>query len=174
MATWTTPRTWPEAYLVGSADLNQHLRDNLQALYDAQHDVASRVTYIGPTAYTMHVGSSASGGPELFSTDFSWTSDGSSYIVEFFCASATCATNPARICLTDGTGAIITVLAEISAGTTQSVFARYWYTPASGARALNVVGVVATGGSGSINAGNGGSTVTSYPPAYLRVYGVPI
>lgn len=172
MANWTTPRTWPDAYVVGSSDLNQQLRDNLTALYDSQHDVAQRKTAV--SNYTMHVGTSAAGATEVFGTDMSWTADGSSYTVEFFCAGAAAVTNPARICLTDGTGVILTVLAEISAGATVPVLARFQYTPAAGARTLNVVGVVASGGSGTIYAGTGGSTVTSYPPAYLRVFGVPI
>lgn len=172
MANWTTPRTWPDAYLVGASDLNQQLRDNMTALYDTQHDVAPRVTRVTPN-YTMHVGANASGAAEVFS-DFSWSSDGSPVVVEFFCGAAQAVTNQAAIVLTDGTGTIITVLGIVNAGSTVPVFAKYYYLPVAGTRTLNVVGVVASGGSGTVFVGNGGTSVTSYPPAYLRVYGQPI
>lgn len=168
MAIWSTPRTWIEAQLVGAADMNQHVRDNLTSLYDAQHDVAARKTIVSP--YTMV--SAASGG-EVFS-DFTWTADGSSYVVEFFAGAVTAVTSAATIILTNGNGTILTVLGIVSAGATVPVFSKYYYTPAAGTATLNVVGVFGAGGGGTIQAGNGGATLTSYPPAYLRVTGVPI
>lgn len=166
MATWTTPRTWTEAYLVGASDLNQHLRDNLTALYDAQHDVAARKTFATGT-YNMV---NAVNGAEMFS-DFTWTSDGSSCIVEFFCPSATATGGAAAIHLTNGSGTSIAVLAAVGSGLTMPVFAQYYYTPAAGSVTLNVVGVY--GGSAGTMLGGLVGAVT-YAPAYLRVYGQPV
>jgi hypothetical protein len=38
MATWTTPKTWVEGYLVDEDDLNEQLRDNLDALKEPPTD----------------------------------------------------------------------------------------------------------------------------------------
>lgn len=38
MTTWTTPRTWADNDLVDAADLNEQLRDNLEALKDPPSD----------------------------------------------------------------------------------------------------------------------------------------
>jgi hypothetical protein len=173
VAVWTTPRTWTEAYLVGSADLNQQLRDNTTALYDAQHDVASRVTQTTPRnwAATTTIAAAYSAG-KFFGSDLSWTADGSTYVVEFFCPLVQQGTTSMTVVLIDGTGTGISVLGVVSSGNA-SVFAKYYYTPVSGPRTLNVVGVV-DAGTGAFQCGNGGTGLTSYAPAYLRVTGAPI
>ena len=173
MAVWTTPRTWTEAYLVGSSDLNQQLRDNMTALYDAQHDVVARVTQTTPRtnwAATTIAGAYTAG--KFFGSDLSWTADGSSYVVEFFCPLVQQGTTSTTVALIDGTGTGITILGVVSSGNAP-VYAKYYYTPVSGPRTLNVVGVV-DAGTGAFQCGNGGTGLTSYSPAYLRLTGVPI
>jgi hypothetical protein len=174
VANWTTPRTWPDAYLVGASDLNQQVRDNLTALYDAQHDVAPPRTQTTPrTNWTATSISAAYGAGKFFTTDFEWESDGSTYVVEFFCPLVQRGTTSMSVVLIEGTtGTGITVLGVVS-GANAPVFSKFYYTPISGLRSLNVVGVV-DAGTGAFQCGNGGSTLTAYSPAYLRVTGAPI
>jgi len=173
VAVWTTPRTWTEAYLVGAADMNQQVRDNLQALYDAQHDVVTRVSQTTPrTNWTATTIATAYTAGKFFGTDLSWTADGSSYVVEFFCPLVQQGTTSTTVALIDGTGTGITILGVVSNGS-GAVYAKHYYTPVAGARTLNVVGVV-DAGTGAFQCGNGGTTLTSYSPAFLRVTGVPI
>lgn len=173
MPAWTTPRTWTEAYLVGASDLNQHLRDNLTALYDAQHDVATRKTQTTPrTNWTATSIANAYSAGKFFDSDLSWTADGSTYVVEFYCPLVQRGTTSMTVVLIDGTGTGITVLGVVSSGNAP-VYAKFYYTPVAGARTLNVVGVV-DAGTGAFQCGNGGTGLTSYSPAYLRVTGQPI
>jgi hypothetical protein len=153
--------------------MNQQVRDNLQSLYDAQHDVVTRVTQTTPrTNWTATTIATAYTAGKFFSSDLSWTADGSSYVVEFFCPLVQQGTTSTTVALIDGTGTGITILGVVSAGS-GPVYSKFYYTPVAGARTLNVVGVV-DAGTGAFQCGNGGTTLTSYSPSFLRVTGVPI
>jgi len=173
MTVWTTPRTWTEAQLVGAADLNQHVRDNFQSLYDAQHDVVSRVTQTTPrTNWTATTAATAYSAGKFFGSDLSWTADGSTYVVEFFCPFVQKGTTSTTIALIEGTGTQVAILGVVS-GASSPVYAKYYYTPTAGARTLNVVAVV-DAGTGALQCGSGGTSLTSYAPAWLRATGSPI
>lgn len=77
---WTTPRTWTYGELVDPTKLNVHVRDNLNWIYGG----VQRLSQVTRTSdYTVNA-TTGSGAANIFSSNLTWTADGSSSYVFTF------------------------------------------------------------------------------------------
>jgi hypothetical protein len=172
---WTTPGTAVAGAVLEASFWNSNVRDNLDYLKTEVDDITTSIRRIGfqsrTTNYTINqtVLSSAT---DIFTSDITWTADGSTYIVEFHGIVTTAANGYSFIALTDGGNNGIGSLAVVHFGSiagVQTVYTRRYYTPAAGSVTINARGRFSTAGNGALVAGDG--TGTNDPPAYLAVYG---
>lgn len=171
---WTTPGTAVAGDVLTAAFWNEQVRDNQAYLKTEVDDITAsikRLAFIERTTnYTINQ-TSISAASDVFSSDLTWTADGSTYIVEFFGLVGTVANQFTKVFMTDGgnngRGALAVIYFGNETGV-QAVYARKYYTPSAGSVTINVRATVPSG-STSINAGDG--TGTNDPPAYLAVYG---
>lgn len=169
---WTTPATATAgSTALTAAFWNTQVRDNSLALYGA----VRRLAYIERTTSYTTTATTLSTATDIFSSDQTFTADGtSSYLVVFYVsymgnsnASGTVAT-----VLTDGgnngLGRFFAIQPsganELQAG---GIYQRF-YTPAAGSRSLNVRAFV-NAGTGTLGASDG--TGTNDCPMFLAVYG---
>jgi hypothetical protein len=168
---WTNPETFTAGQTLTAASMNI-VSENTRVLYASQQ----RLAYIargtsGADNYSASA-TSVSGASDVFSSDITFTADGTStYWVTFYCplviVGAT-ASSSVSVSLTDGGSTEVQRVALFGpAGVGASALIRTPYAPASGSRSLN------------IRAWNVASTGTltfggTYAPGYLAVHGPDI
>jgi hypothetical protein len=165
---WTNPITYVSGAILTAAQLNTNVRDNTQALFDSVRriDLKTRATN-----YTINQSALSSAG-DVFSTDITFTADGtSSYVVEMhFPAVDNGATgNQMLFHFTDGgNNSLFGAVASVFSGSGQvraSVFVRKYWTPTAGSQSLNVRAIF-TGG-----AGTAFMDPVSFSDAHLALFG---
>jgi len=165
---WTTPETFTAGQTLTAASMNA-ISGNLNALYAPTRQLA----YVtrgasGTDNYTVS-DTSSPGGTDIFSSDASWTADGTStYWVEVYFSIVECGASAGSeviIHLVNGSGTSIYRLGVIGQASVRHIFhVKVPYTPAAGAAAVNVRAYRAVS-NGTMYAGSPG------PVAYLAVYG---
>lgn len=173
---WTTPGTAVAGDVLTAAFWNTQVRDNSLALYGSIKRLGLQTRGSGGSDnYTISATSVASAA-DVFSSDISWTADGTSeYVIEFYCPCATSPTNAvgSYISLVKGDGTLIGRLAEIYAagsGINIPVFVRYRYAPAAGSQTINIRAIKDSSASnGELRFGG-----TNYAAGYLAIYGADI
>jgi hypothetical protein len=163
-------------------DLTAHLSGIDNNLTNINTSI-KRLGYVQRTTGYSVTSSTVSGAANIFSSNISWTADGtSSYIIEFYSPFAYTQTDLGCYIapvLVDGSGNDLGRLAFIGPNqvtayrTYSSVFAKYWYTPSAGTVSVNVRGIYysANSNGSGIDGGTGGSG--QIMPMYMAVYGPP-
>ena len=134
------------------------------------------------TSYTVSANmTQLSTAAEVFSSDLSFTADGtSSYLVECYIPIIGCAANANYnlwIVLCKGDGTAIASLAQVTGNASQRLpggVTRYFYTPSAGTQTVNVRAIQETGGgNGLLENGASSGYTGSAAPMYLAIYGPP-
>jgi hypothetical protein len=169
---WTTPGTATAGEVLTAAFWNENVRDNSNALRNSIIRLGFQTRGTGGADnYTVDQSSVASA-VDIFSSDISWTADGtSSYLIEAFCPTAATAgsNQTTRMVIVTGSGTSLgyTEIYNSAGSSTGPLFVRFWYTPSAGSAAVNARGTKDGAGSGSLRFGTG------YLPGYIAVYGPP-
>lgn len=156
-------------YVTNYPTVSQNLANVVDAVFASQKQLAYIARGTGSASNYSASTTSASTAADVFSSDITFTADGTStYWIEFYCAlvevGAT-AGSAVIVSLTDGgTNELQRIALVGQAGARASAFVRTPYTPASGSRTLNVRAwnVASTG---NLFFGS------PYAPGYLSVYG---
>lgn len=131
----------------------------------------SRTTAYGP-------GSSIANAGDVFTSDITWTADGTStYWIEFYCPfaySGVAAGSTIELFLVDGSGNSLGRFHVLDQGdgtrrAYDSIFVKFPYTPASGSRSVNIRATYGTSSDAALSAGAGGAGVEM--PMWMAVYG---
>jgi hypothetical protein len=170
---FVTPTDVTVGSVLTASKYNQEAVANVNALYVS----ARRIAIVDRTTTFTVSDTTDAGTTNVFSSNLSWTADGTSaYLVEFYCAAVSSASGAgAQVVINLNTGSG-TDLGRISGhgrgnGTQASLSPAYavrLYTPAAGAATLNVR-AWRTVGNGSLDAGSG--SAGQWPPMFLAVYG---
>ena len=173
---FVTPTNVTVGSVLTASKYNQEVVDNIDALYGTVKRFAFNERTIDLTNINTGVVSTAT---EVF-TDLSFTSlAATAYLIEFYTPRLVPGnTNDSAIFahLCTGSGTALGVMAAVSSAShsgTTPILARTFYTPGAGTTTLNIRCTV-TGAAGALRAGSGGTSQTSYFPAYLAVYGPPL
>lgn len=169
---WTTPTTFVSGAILTAAQMNTNVRDNTNALYDSIKRLAWQTRGSAGTDNFTVSDTTSPGSADIFSSDATWTADGTStYWVEtYFSIVEVGATAGSEVIVTlvDGAGTLIYRLGVIGqASVRHPLHIRVPYTPASGSRSVNVRAYRSVS-NGTMYAGSPG------PIAYLAVYGPDI
>jgi len=129
---------------------NANVRDNLDELYSSQKLIGTR-TEGGNYTVNQTLIASAS---DVFSSDITWTANGTSaYRIEFYCgAMANAAGGFTQVILVDGSGTKIQQIAQCTASVAIRCpcFVSVYYTPSAGSASVNIRGIYATAGNGTL------------------------
>ena len=149
----------------------------------ALHQSIIRLAYgTRATSYTVSANmTQLSTAAEVFSSDLSFTADGtSSYLVECYIPIIACPANASYnlwIVLSEGDGTAIASLAQVTGLGSQRLpggVMRYFYTPSAGTQTVNVRAIQETGGgNGELQNGASSGYTGSAAPMYLAIYGPP-
>jgi len=175
---WTTPGTAVAGDVLTAAFWNSNVRDNSDALYQS----TKRIAYIQRTTEYTSTATAVASATDVFSSDLSWTADGSSaYQIEFYCPfsyTGTILDNSLSVYLVTGSGTSLGVIAVTGPAVVSTkrayspIFVKTFYTPAAGTASINVRGVSSAGSDAGLVGGT--ATGTERVAMYLAVYGPDI
>lgn len=168
---FVTPTNVATGDVLTATRYNDDVVGNAVALYGSQRRFAqgTRTTDYNFTATTVATST------DVFSSDLSWTADGSTYKLEFFCCRLTLGgTAYANIHLVNGAGTDLAMWSVIlTTGLQAPVHLIYYYTPSAGAQTVNVRCITPAGG-GTCTLGAGAGGLGIMVPTFMNVYGPDI
>lgn len=162
---WTTPRTWSSGEIVTAAQLNQHVRDNLDYLYLNRKKLLDYQQITGNVSVTA----TAFGSANAVINGTSIAYDGVTPILfEFYAPKMEgVAGNALLVGLFDGSTHVAT-LCESDQERRTTGWGAHRFTPTAANHTYQVKAWMTTTGTGTVYAGTGGGS-GAYAPAYLRI-----
>jgi hypothetical protein len=170
---WTTPSTYAAGEILTAASLNTNVRDNTNALYTT----VQRLAYQQRTTDYSAQGTEPGTNGNIFTSNLTWTADGTSaYRVEFFASlmnTGTSAGSEGFISFVNSAGTSLGRMYQVgvadgSRSASNGVYISWYYTPTAGAAAINARGW-RSNSDATIKAGTSGAG--NYVPMFMAVYG---
>jgi len=140
--------------------------NNMISLYGSIRRLAYQTRTTNYSISSSTTGAAA----DVFSTDLSWTADGSTYMVQWWFPYLDVGTaSVPRLILVDGSGNDLGWLSVATTGIQNIPQGTTWYTPAAGTATLNLR--ANNGGSGTGTIGMGTSASGAYHTGWMAVWG---
>ena len=172
---WTTPGTATAGDVLTASFWNLNVRDNTNELYGSMR----RLAYQTRTSFYSVSSTTVAGASDIFSSDLTWTADGTSaYQIEFFAVqgySPDVLDTYISLRLVNGAGTDLGTMALVGPSQVTGrrgyapIHCKIFYTPAAGSASINARAIAISSGAGGIEAGAGGANTNL--PMWMAVYG---